>query len=234
MNRETITPATAAKNGETTAGNVSDRFDCVSGNVVSPAEVSFQEMKAGNGAQRSDRIDAVSGNVVSENNTSPEVLLTKAFQSFEAELLGMLYHILGNIEDARDACQEAFVRCWNRRGSLHEIQNLRAWVFRIAYNISLDIRKSAWRKRRQPLDSREEPPAEENQPDSKMLQTEELAQLRTAIQTLEPGEKEVFLLRQNGEMSFEQIARTLEIPVGTAKTRMRRAVLRLQGLLGKE
>jgi RNA polymerase sigma-70 factor (ECF subfamily) len=197
MNRETITPATAAGNDETAAGNVSDRLDAVSGDCV-----------------------------------SPELVLTKTFQSFEAELLGMLYHILGNIEDARDACQEAFVRCWNRQDSLHEIQNLRAWVFRIAYNISLDIRKSAWRRHRKPLDSREEPHTEENQPDSKMLQMEELAQLRTAIQSLEPGEKEVFLLRQNGEMSFEQIARTLEIPVGTAKGRMRRAVLKLHGELG--
>ena len=174
--------------------------------------------------------DAVPGNEV-----SPELLLVQTFQSFEPDLLGMLYHILGNIEDARDACQEAFIRCWNRLDSLHEIQNLRAWVFRIAYNISLDMRKTAWRKRRQPLgDSEATLTVEEQPPDSQMMQREALAQLREAIHSLEPGEKEVFLLRQNGEMSFEQVAQTLEIPVGTAKTRMRRAVMKLHGILGEE
>ena len=182
--------------------------------------------------------DAFEQDAVSGENISPEQVLVQAFQSFESDLLGMLYHILGNIEDARDAYQEAFVRCWNHLDSLHEIQNLRGWVFRIAYNISLDIRKSAWRKRRQPPGEWEtnlevKLTTTEQHPDSKMSHTEELAQLREAIQSLDPGEKEVFLLRQNGEMSFEQVARTLEIPVGTAKTRMRRAVMKLHGILGE-
>ena len=183
--------------------------------------------------QAAVRGDKLSPEQVSQDQVSPEVLLVQAFQSFEAELLGMLYHISGNIEDARDACQEAFVRCWHHLDSLHEIQNLRAWVFRIAYNISLDMHKSAWRRRRQPLGDDEGVMASaEQQPDSKMMHREELAQLRVAIQSLEPGEKEVFLLRQNGDMTFEQVAQTLEIPVGTAKTRMRRAVMRLHGILG--
>ncbi|MCL2625078.1 MAG: RNA polymerase sigma factor [Planctomycetaceae bacterium] len=188
--------------------------------------------EAGQVAVRGDKL---SPEQVPQDHVSPELLLVQAFQSFEAELLGMLYHISGNIEDARDACQEAFIRCWNHKDSLHEIQNIRGWVFRIAYNISLDIRKSAWRKRRQPLgDGEATLTAEEQHPVSKMMQTEELAQLKEAIHSLEPGEKEVFLLRQNGEMSFEQVAQTLEIPVGTAKSRMRRAVMKLHGILGEE
>ncbi|MCL2118359.1 MAG: sigma-70 family RNA polymerase sigma factor [Planctomycetaceae bacterium] len=165
---------------------------------------------------------------------SPEQLLVQAFQSFEAELLGTMYHVLGNIEDARDACQEAFVRCWNHKDSLHEIQNIRGWVFRIAYNISFDMCKSVWRKRRQPLgDSKAFLTTADQPPDSKMLQTEELRQIREAIQSLEPGERDVFLLRQNGEMSFEQVALTLDIPLGTAKGRMRRAVMKLHGIVGR-
>ena len=177
--------------------------------------------------------DTVPVKDITPEGVSPELMLMQAFHSFEAELLGMMYHILGNMDDARDACQEAFIRCWNRQNSLHEIQNIRAWVFRIAYNISLDIRKSAWRKRRQPLGDKEVLflAAAEQQPDLRMQQMEEMAQLRAAIQSLDPVEKEVFLLRQNGEMSFEQVARTLDIPVGTAKTRMRRAVMKLHGSL---
>ena len=61
--------------------------------------------------QAAVRGDKLSHDPVPQDQVSPELVLVQAFQSFEAELLGMLYHILGNIEDARDACQEAFVRC---------------------------------------------------------------------------------------------------------------------------
>ena len=168
-------------------------------------------------------------------NVSPEELLVQAFQSFEAELLGTLYHMLGNMEDARDAIQEAFIRCWKRQDSLHEIQNLRAWIFRIAYNISLDIRKSAWRRKKQALGEKEpDVVATELQPDAQMQQKEELGRIREAIQSLDESERDVFLLRQNGDMSFDQIAQTLDIPIGTAKTRMRRAVLKLHGILNTD
>ena len=171
----------------------------------------------------------------SSENISPEQVLVQAFQSFEAELLGTLFHVLGNIEDARDAFQESFIRCWKRQDSLCEIQNIKAWVFRIAYNISFDIRKSAWRRKGRALTEPEMSAlATEQQPDSQMQQTEEVNKIREVIKSLDEGERDVFLLRQNGEMTFEQISQFLDIPIGTAKTRMRRAVLKLHGLLESE
>ncbi|MDR1382918.1 MAG: RNA polymerase sigma factor [Planctomycetaceae bacterium] len=172
---------------------------------------------------------------ISDGENSSEIVLSQMFRTIEAKLLGMLYHVLGNIEDARDALQETFIRCWKHRDSLHEIQNIRAWIFRIAYNIARDVRKSAWRKRRQAL------PYDENEilshktkVDDAMIQSEELKQFRRAIRSLDNEEKEVFLLRQNGNLTFEQIAQTLNIPLGTAKTRMRRAVMKLHSILEEQ
>jgi len=48
-----------------------------------------------------------------------------------------LYYLVGNIEDARDALQEAFVKCWRSHEKLVEVQNLKAWIFRIALNTGL-------------------------------------------------------------------------------------------------
>jgi RNA polymerase sigma-70 factor (ECF subfamily) len=55
-----------------------------------------------------------------------------------------------------------------------------------------------------------------------------VAQLRQAILELRPDEKEVFLLRQNGELTYEQIAEIRKSPVGTVKTQMRSALQKLR------
>ena len=54
-------------------------------------------------------------------------------------------------EDARDALQETFVKCWRHREQVDEVQNLKAWIFRIALNTGRDMRETAWRRKRQPL-----------------------------------------------------------------------------------
>ena len=54
---------------------------------------------------------------------------------------------------------------------------------------------------------------------------------RDALMSLRPEEKEVFLLRQNGELTYEQIAAMRERPVGTVKTQMRSALQKLRAVL---
>jgi RNA polymerase sigma-70 factor (ECF subfamily) len=55
--------------------------------------------------------------------------------------------------------------------------------------------------------------------------------LREALAQLRQEEQEVFLLRQNGELTYEEIAEMLEVPTGTVKTRMRLALSRLREVL---
>jgi len=68
--------------------------------------------------------------------------LEEAFAQYQAELLGTLFYLVGNMEDARDALQEAFVKCWRSHEKLVEVQNLKAWIFRIALNTGRDIRET--------------------------------------------------------------------------------------------
>jgi RNA polymerase sigma-70 factor (ECF subfamily) len=60
---------------------------------------------------------------------------------------------------------------------------------------------------------------------------EALDRLRLAITELRQEEKEVFLLRQNGELTYEQIAEIRSAPVGTVKTQMRTALIKLRKVL---
>ncbi len=155
--------------------------------------------------------------------------LEEAFARLQPELLGMLYYLVGNIEDARDALQETFIKCWRNHHQVGEIENLKAWIFRIALNTGRDMRSTVWQRRRKPLAG-----------DGRMLATnaptahtqlerqEQLAQVQQALLDLRPEEQEVFLLRQNGYLKYDEIARTIGIPLNTAKTRMRLALSKLR------
>src|SRR5947209_7253230 len=81
---------------------------------------------------------------------SPEMLL-RAFNELRDELVSTLWFVLGNREDAQDAAQEAFLKCWRARAGLGKVHNLRAWIFRVGLNAARDVRRSAWRRRARPL-----------------------------------------------------------------------------------
>ena len=120
-------------------------------------------------------------------------------------------------------------RCWRRRETLAGVDNLRAWVFRVALNTGRDLRGTAWRRRRRPLAEDDAlPPARDPPPDGDLAKRERLDRLRLAVQELRPEEQEVFLLRQNGELKYEEIAAAAGIPLGTVKTRMRLALEKLR------
>jgi RNA polymerase sigma-70 factor (ECF subfamily) len=141
----------------------------------------------------------------------------------------MLFYIVGNREEAYDVLQEAFVKCWRRRDRLAQVENLRAWIFRIALNAGRDLRAAAWRRRRRPL-SAEATTLESggDAPGEGLDGQEQLGRLRRALRDLRREEQEVFLLRQNGQMTYEEIARSISVPVGTVKTRMRLALNKLR------
>jgi RNA polymerase sigma-70 factor (ECF subfamily) len=108
-------------------------------------------------------------------------------------------------------------------------------VFRVAVNTARDLRSTAWRKRRVPLPGDESVIASDARgPDAELLDRERLDRLRCAVTELRPQEQEVFLLRQNGAMTYEQIAQAIDVPLGTVKTRMRLALARLRAALEAE
>jgi RNA polymerase sigma factor (sigma-70 family) len=161
--------------------------------------------------------------------------LENAFAQHQGELLGTLYYLVGNIEDARDALQETFVKCWRHRNQVAQVQNLRAWIFRIALNTGRDLRQTAWRRKRQGLPEDESViESMDAGPVAIAVRSERLERLADAIRGLRDEEQEVFLLRQNGQLKYEEIAEAAGIPLGTVKTRMRLALTKLREALAED
>ena len=158
--------------------------------------------------------------------------LVGAYNELRLQLVSTLFYVLGNYEDAQDAAQAAFLKCWRNREGIGEVRNLRAWIYRIGLNAAKDLQRNAWRRRARPLIG----PATLLQthdacPVKSAADREARERLRQAILDLLPKEREVFLLRQNSSLTYKEIAKLLHTPVGTVKTQMRAAVAKLRQVL---
>ncbi len=170
-----------------------------------------------------------------EGGMPPGEEFVRAFNEVRGELVSTLLFLLGNHEDAQDAAQDAFLKCWRTRAGLGEVRNLRAWIFRVGLNAAKDLQRSAWRRRIRPLNvSGDAGPAIDVSPADCLEEQEKLDRLRAALAELRPEEKAIFLLRQNGDLTYEEIAELRNSPVGTVKTQMRSALQKLRQVLKGE
>ena len=166
---------------------------------------------------------------------SPEHPVVAAFTALRDELVSTLLYVLGNRDDAQDAAQEAFLKCWRARDTAATVDNLRAWIFRVALNTAKDMRRSAWSRRVKPLIAEDTMLASPDlAPDAAYEDREAVDRLKAALVELRPDEKEVFLLRQNGDLTYEEIAAIRKAPVGTVKTQMRSALIKLRKVLNPQ
>ena len=156
--------------------------------------------------------------------------VTARFEALRDRLLGTAYLVIGHREDARECVQDAFVKCWRNRRSAGEARDLEAWIFQVLLNTARDVRRRRKVRRTDALPAEDAMPTRSGaqDPGRRAAAREALERVRAAIHGLPDTEREVFLLRQNGDLSYERIAAMLGCPVGTAKTRMRRALQRLR------
>jgi len=157
------------------------------------------------------------------------------FTELEPALIGALNRLLDNFEDARDAAQETFLKCWRARDEIPGVCDVRAWIFRIGWNTAKDLRRNAFRQRARPLSvigiSLK---AYEPCPDEAAEQGEAEERLDHALLQLPLDEKEVFLLRRCQGWTYPQIAARRQRCESTVKSQMRAAVAKLRLLLRDE
>ncbi|MFH1763978.1 MAG: sigma-70 family RNA polymerase sigma factor [Gemmatimonadota bacterium] len=152
--------------------------------------------------------------------------------SFE-DLVRFLHRKVWDEERARDLAQEVFVRALR-----HEPENPRAWLFRVATNLAHDEARTVLRRKRHlallrsETEEREEVPG----PDELFLAEEEWAQVRAALEALNPRDREVLLLWDAG-LSYREIAEVTDLAsgaIGTTLARARRRLVEAHGEMEKE
>jgi len=141
--------------------------------------------------------------------------------------------MLRDPEEARDVSQDALVRLW-RNWSKVDDRGVRTWLLRTTHNLCIDrIRR---RKVRSEVDGEEVIPM---QPDEapgpgQLAESGELGQIiATALGSLSEIDRAVVVMREVQRMPYDEIARTLKVPLGTLKARLHRARERLRGKLDR-
>jgi RNA polymerase sigma-70 factor (ECF subfamily) len=134
--------------------------------------------------------------------------------------------LTGNREAADDLVQDTMERAWSRISLWQRRGDLRAWLFSILHNRFVDRVRA---ERRAPMDPLpEEPGFPVRASQSDML---EVRDLDRALLALPIEQREVLLLVAVEQMSYEQVAKTLGIPLGTVMSRLSRGRERLRALL---
>jgi RNA polymerase sigma-70 factor, ECF subfamily len=150
-----------------------------------------------------------------------------AFAELAIPLLGSLYnfaHWLSRDQsEAEDLVQETYIKGLKGFGSFQLGTNFRAWMFRILRNTWLTSKTGLAARMTIAMDEDVAEPADEQTPESVLLDSIAKETVEKAIEQLAPNYREVLLLCDVEEMSYADIALTLDIPIGTVMSRLSRA-----------
>lgn len=140
-------------------------------------------------------------------------------------------YLLGDQEQAKDVAQEALVRLWEHRSSVPEVNSARAWTLRTVHNLAIDLLRSRRTRRDvgpEALDVRESP----GRGQQEVIEVSEgRAAVRMGLLRLTAEDRGILLMREFQMLSYDEIARILDIPLGTVKVRLHRARQRLREVL---
>lgn len=158
--------------------------------------------------------------------------------AYQHRLFGFVRRMVPDAEEASDVTQEVFIRAFQSITRFDGRSSIRTWLFRIAHNLCVDRARKADRS---PTELRLDAGYEESEayelPDDRwdpqeIVLDEEMQRLvENGIASMSEKLRSVLILHDREEMPYEDIARVLQIPVGTVKSRLFLARTHLQNVL---
>lgn len=142
-------------------------------------------------------------------------------QNYKLKLFNLLCRMLGNREEAEDILQETFLRVYRERKSYNFNYSFSTWIYTIALNLCKNEYKKRKRAKFLSLDILFNRPDHNSENFGNKNRLSSI--LEKALSSLPTRYKKVFILRDINQLSYEEIALTLNIPLGTVKSRVNRA-----------
>ena len=159
------------------------------------------------------------------------------FEELAMPLFDQLYNfacwLTQDRTEAEDLVQETYVKALRGFSSFQPGTNFRAWIYRILRNTFLTSRAGLKATAMVPLDAEDadELPAGSDTPETVLISSSEHQLLQEAMEALPVHFREILLLAETEEMSYQEISETLSIPAGTVMSRLSRARKALRKIL---
>jgi RNA polymerase sigma-70 factor, ECF subfamily len=151
---------------------------------------------------------------------------------YQRPIYGFIMRQLGDRSRAEEVFQETFLRVYDRIDTCRDPDAFKPWAFAIAANLCRnEVRRQQVRRGEQPDGETAARPSPGPSPEGSAMAAESRRQIERALATLPDAQREVFLLYHYTQLSYDEIAKVLEVPVGTVKSRMNAALTQLRTLL---
>jgi len=176
-------------------------------------------------------VDPVEENAFEQRPLAEHGFEEHGFEEHRAHLRAVAYRMLGSLNEAEDAVQEAWLRLY--RTDADDVRDLRAWLTTVVSRVCLDMLRSRAARREDPLDVHVPDPvvtrAGDDPADHALLADSVGIALLVVLDTLAPAERLAFVLHDVFAVPFDQIGPILDRSPGAAKQLASRARQRLRG-----
>jgi RNA polymerase sigma-70 factor (ECF subfamily) len=172
--------------------------------------------------------------LVLEGNTSAFDVIVRRYNT---KVYSLAYRLLNSVEDAEDVAQDTFSQAFKGLGSFRGTAKFYTWLFRITYNLAISQRRK--RKPALSLNSQTDSqgeitlPSDDATPMKNMEDEEGKTLMDKALGLLSLDHRAGLVLKEIEGFSYEEIALSLGVPVGTVRSRLHRARLELRAILEK-
>jgi len=171
-------------------------------------------------------------------STEPEAF-GEIVKRWERKIFALCFGMLGREDEARDAAQEAFIAAYRNIGNFRGDAKVSSWLHRIAVNQCLTTKRRTKTRSEEFLD--EESHEEERvfvaaaslSPSNRTEQAERNGIVRQAVGSLPVDLRQVVVMKEFEDMTFQEISETLEIPLSTVKSRLYTALKQLRSKLDR-
>ena len=149
-------------------------------------------------------------------------------QTYETSVYRLALRMCGNAHDAEEVAQEAFMAAWKGLPSFRGESKFSSWLYQLTTNEAINfLRKEKRHRAATPLEDEIEPATGDTA--HQAAETKELRQaLQQALEALTAEHRQIFLLRQMRQLSYEEIGQLLGLESGTVKSRLNRAKKQLR------
>ena len=148
---------------------------------------------------------------------------------WERKIQGAVYRIMGPEEDARDLCQETFLKAYRALATFKKEARFSSWLYQIALNVCRDRLRRRKSRPQVSLDELMEggeiAPAGRGPSPLDLIEARDLSRVvAAAVDSLPQEQREVIVLKEYEGLTFLEIAQALDVPISTVKTRLYRGL----------